>query len=333
MKLSDFDFDLPEELIATRPVRPRTASRLLVATPDSLTDAHVGDLTDWLRPGDRLILNDTKVIPGRLFGTRTRPGQAPGEGVANIEVTLLSPDGQGQWHAMAKPLRKLKEGDVIAFSDALNAEFLGRDDDQAVLRFNLEGDAFDVAIAEAGKMPLPPYIAAKRAADEQDNEDYQTVFARNTGAVAAPTASLHFDEELLSKIEAMGVGLTHVTLHVGAGTFLPVKVDDVSKHKMHAEWGEVCQSAADQINATLAAGTRDPRGHHRVAFDRKRSGGEGADCALDWRDRYLHHAGLRLLNCRRADDQLPPAEIHADDAGLSDDGDRADARCLCPCDR
>lgn len=256
MKLSDFDFDLPEDLIATRPVRPRTASRLLVATPDTLTDAHVGDLTDWLRPGDRLVLNDTKVIPGRLFGTRTRPGQAPGEGIANIEVTLLSPDGQGQWHAMAKPLRKLKEGDVIAFSDALSAEFQGRDEDQAVLRFNLEGDAFDDAIAEAGKMPLPPYIAAKRAADAQDNEDYQTVFARNSGAVAAPTASLHFDTDLLSRIEAMGVGLTHVTLHVGAGTFLPVKVDDVSKHKMHAEWGEVSQTAADQINATLKAGGR-----------------------------------------------------------------------------
>ncbi|TQV69354.1 tRNA preQ1(34) S-adenosylmethionine ribosyltransferase-isomerase QueA [Aliiroseovarius halocynthiae] len=256
MKLSDFDFDLPEELIATRPVRPRTASRLLVATADCLTDAHVGDLTDWLRPGDRLVLNDTKVIPGRLFGTRTRPGQAPGEGIAHIEVTLLSPDGQGRWHAMAKPLRKLKEGDVIVFSDALNAEFLSRDDDQAVLRFNLEGDAFGAAIEDAGKMPLPPYIAAKRAADAQDNEDYQTVFARNTGAVAAPTASLHFDTDLLARVAAMGVGLTHVTLHVGAGTFLPVKVDDISKHKMHAEWGEVGQNAADQINATLAAGGR-----------------------------------------------------------------------------
>ncbi|MCK0143865.1 tRNA preQ1(34) S-adenosylmethionine ribosyltransferase-isomerase QueA [Aliiroseovarius sp. F20344] len=256
MKLSDFDFDLPEDLIATRPVRPRTASRMLVATGGGITDAHVSDLTDWLKPGDRLILNDTKVIPGRLFGTRTRPGHAPGEGIANIEVTLLSPDGQGKWHAMAKPLRKLKEGDVISFSDALSAEFVGRDDDQAILRFNLEGDVFDNAIDEAGKMPLPPYIAAKRAADDQDNEDYQTVFARNTGAVAAPTASLHFDEALLARIAGMGVGLTHVTLHVGAGTFLPVKVDDVSEHKMHAEWGEVSPQAAREINATKAAGGR-----------------------------------------------------------------------------
>lgn len=256
MKLSDFDFDLPDELIATRPARPRTASRLLVATPDSFTDAHVGDLTDWLRPGDRLVLNDTKVIPGRLFGSRTRPGQAPGEGVSQIEVTLLSPDGAGQWHAMAKPLRKLREGDVIVFSDALSAQFEGRDEDQAILRFNLEGDAFDAAIAEAGKMPLPPYIAAKRAADAQDNEDYQTVFARNSGAVAAPTASLHFDEDLLARIEAIGVGLTQVTLHVGAGTFLPVKVDDIADHKMHAEWGEVSATAAAEINATKAAGGR-----------------------------------------------------------------------------
>ncbi|WP_432449925.1 tRNA preQ1(34) S-adenosylmethionine ribosyltransferase-isomerase QueA [Aliiroseovarius marinus] len=256
MKLSDFDFDLPEELIATRPARPRTASRLLVVQPDQMTDAHVGDLPGWLRPGDRLVLNDTKVIPGRLFGTRTRPGQAPGEGVAQIEVTLLSPDGAGLWHAMAKPLRKLKEGDQIVFSDALSARFEGRDDDQAILRFNCEGDAFDAAIEAAGKMPLPPYIAAKRAADAQDNEDYQTVFAERTGAVAAPTASLHFDAELLAKIEAMGVGLTRVTLHVGAGTFLPVKVDDIADHKMHAEWGEVTKEAADQINATKAAGGR-----------------------------------------------------------------------------
>ncbi len=268
MKLSDFDFDLPEDLIATRPARPRTASRLLVATPDTLTDAHVGDLTDWLRPGDRLILNDTKVIPGRLFGTRTVRGKRLARVFRILKSRFCRPMATANGTRWPSPLRKLKEGDVIAFSDALNAEFLGRDEDQAVLRFNLEGDAFDVAIAEAGKMPLPPYIAAKRAADDQDNEDYQTVFARNAGAVAAPTASLHFDSDLLSRIEAMGVDLTHVTLHVGAGTFLPVKVDDVSKHKMHAEWGEVSQNAANEINATPRhRRTRDPRGHHGVAPD------------------------------------------------------------------
>ncbi len=256
MKLSDFDFDLPDDLIATRPARPRSASRLLVATPDRITDAQVGDLAQWLRPGDRLVLNDTKVIPGRLLGLRTRTGQAPGEGVAKIEVTLLSPNGAGQWHVMAKPLRKLRAGDVISFSDDLSATFLGREDEQALIRFNLEGEVFDAALAAAGKMPLPPYIAAKRAADTRDLEDYQTVFARHSGAVAAPTASLHFDNALLEQIEAMGVGLTHVTLHVGAGTFLPVKVDDIAQHKMHAEWGRVSTDAAAEIGATKAAGGR-----------------------------------------------------------------------------
>ncbi len=256
MKLSDFDFDLPDALIATRPVRPRPASRMLVAQPDSMVDAHVHDLCDWLRPGDRLVLNNTKVIPGRLFGTRTRTGQAPGEGMAKLEITLLSPGPDASWRAMVKPLRKLREGEVVEFAGGLNAEMLGKEDGQAILRFNMTGDAFDAALQVAGQMPLPPYIAAKRAADAQDAEDYQTVFAKHTGAVAAPTASLHFDQDLLDKVSKMGVGLTQVTLHVGAGTFLPVKVDDVRDHKMHAEWGEVDPQAADEINATKAAGGR-----------------------------------------------------------------------------
>ncbi|NRP12125.1 S-adenosylmethionine:tRNA ribosyltransferase-isomerase [Aliiroseovarius sp. xm-m-379] len=256
MKLSDFDFDLPEELIATRPVRPRPASRMLVATPEGQVDAHVRDLCDWLRPGDRLVLNNTKVIPGRLFGTRSRAGQAPGEGQAKIEVTLLSPTANGHWRAMIKPLRKVREGEVIAFAAGLNATLLNKEDGQGVLAFNMSGADFDAALQEAGEMPLPPYIAAKRAADAQDAVDYQTVFAKKTGAVAAPTASLHFDEALLARVAEMGVGITEVTLHVGAGTFLPVKVDDVRDHKMHAEWGHVCESAAEEINATKAAGGR-----------------------------------------------------------------------------
>jgi len=255
MKLSDFDFDLPEALIATRPAQPRTAARLLVATPDRLVDGHVGDLVDWLRPGDRLVLNDTKVIPARLFGTRTRPGAA-GEGVAKIEVTLLSPDVEGRWQALVKPLRKVKEGEEIVFSDTLSAWLEAKEDGQAVLRFNLTGAAFDAALDAAGQMPLPPYIAAKRAADAQDRTDYQTVFAEHTGAVAAPTASLHFDQALLDQLAAKGVQMTRVTLHVGAGTFLPVKVDDVSQHKMHAEWGQVSDAAVAEINATKEAGGR-----------------------------------------------------------------------------
>ena len=249
MKLSDFDFDLPEDLIATRPVRPRTSARLLVAEGSRTTDARVSDIGRWLLPGDRLVLNDTKVIPARLTGTRTR-----GDAVAKIEVTLLEPRGEGDWLALVKPLRKVAEGERIVFSDELSAEMVGREDGQGVLRF--EAEDFDAALDRAGQMPLPPYIAAKRAADAADRTDYQTVWASRPGAVAAPTASLHFDEALLAELAAQGVGTTHVTLHVGAGTFLPVKVDDISEHRMHAEWGEVTAEAAAEIAATKAAGGR-----------------------------------------------------------------------------
>ena len=255
MHLSDFDFDLPERLIATRPARPRSSARLLVAEGDTITDAVVTDLTRWLRPGDRLVLNDTRVIPARLSGLRHRSGSA-GETAARIEVTLLEPRADGTWAALLKPLKKIRDGEDIVFSDRLSARLAGRDAGQALLSFNLTGPDFDAALAEAGQMPLPPYIAARRAADAQDNEDYQTVFARNPGAVAAPTASLHFDAPLLERIAERGVGFTHVTLHVGAGTFLPVKVDDVTTHRMHAEWGEVTATAAAEIAATRAAGGR-----------------------------------------------------------------------------
>ncbi len=255
MKLTDFDFDLPEGLIATRPVRPRTAAKMLVADGDVIHDAQVGDICDWLRPGDRLILNDTRVIPARLSGTRARTGDA-GATTARIEVTLLEPRAGGRWAALLKPLKKIREGEVIRFTDALSATLEAKEDGQGILSFNLTGDDFDAALAEAGNMPLPPYIAALRAPDAQDKTDYQTVWARHSGAVAAPTASLHFDAALLARIAAMGVDVTHVTLHVGAGTFLPVKVEDVTSHKMHAEWGEVTEQAAAEIAATRAAGGR-----------------------------------------------------------------------------
>ena len=259
MKLSDFDFDLPEALIATRPARPRSSARLLVAEGASLgapvVDARVTDITRWLGAGDRLVINDTKVIPARLFGTRERLGET-GLTQSNMEVTLLSPTASGGWSALIKPLRKIRDGEDIAFAAGLRATLLSRSEGQAELKFNLEGEAFEAALNEAGAMPLPPYIAAKRAADEQDKTDYQTVFARQTGAVAAPTASLHFDEALLSALKAAGVAMSYVTLHVGAGTFLPVKVEDVTTHKMHAEWGEVTPEAAAEIAATKAAGGR-----------------------------------------------------------------------------
>lgn len=250
MKLDDFDFDLPERLIATRPARPRTHARLLLAEGDRISDRHVYDLVDIFRPGDRLVLNNTKVLPARLFGTRQR-----GEAVAKVEITLLEPRAVG-WRALAKPLRKVLLGEVIRFSDRLSATVAEKTETDLTLTFDLSGDDFDAALAEAGVMPLPPYIATKRAADDQDRTDYQTVFARHAGAVAAPTASLHFDEDLLKALAAKGVDFTEVTLHVGAGTFLPVKVEDVTTHKMHAEWGRVTAAAAEEINATKRAGGR-----------------------------------------------------------------------------
>jgi len=255
MKLTDFDFDLPDELIATRPAKPRSSARLLVSTGDSLHDGHVFDLPQWLRPGDRLVLNNTKVIPARLSGVRRRRS-AQGLVEARIEVTLLEPRADGAWSALVKPLRKLADGEDVVFSDQLSATCEGRSEGQAALRFNLTGDDFDAALAQVGAMPLPPYIAAKRGADAQDKDDYQTVWAKTPGAVAAPTASLHFDMPLLQALAARGVDMTYVTLHVGAGTFLPVKVEDVTTHKMHAEWGEVSAEAAAEIAATKAAGGR-----------------------------------------------------------------------------
>ncbi|WP_395003563.1 tRNA preQ1(34) S-adenosylmethionine ribosyltransferase-isomerase QueA [Cypionkella sp.] len=251
MNLSDFDFDLPEDLIAVRPAQPRSAARLLLAQGDAIRDLHVFDLVDIFRAGDRLVLNNTKVIPARLFGTRAR-----GEAVAKVEITLLEPQATGGWRALAKPLRKVNIGEVIRFSDQLSATVADKSATDLRLAFNLDGDDFDAALQAAGLMPLPPYIAAKRAADAQDNTDYQTVFARHAGAVAAPTASLHFDAALLAALAAKGVDFTEVTLHVGAGTFLPVKVEDVTTHKMHAEWGEVSPQAAAEIAATKAAGGR-----------------------------------------------------------------------------
>ena len=255
MNLNDFDFDLPDELIATRPARPRSSARLLVAEAGRITDARVSELGQWLRPGDRLVLNDTKVIPARLSGLRHRVG-AEGETSARIEVTLLEPKADGSWAALLKPLKKIRDGEEIVFSPALSATLFGRGEGQGLLRFNLTGEDFDAALAEAGAMPLPPYIAALRAPDEADKTDYQTVWANRSGAVAAPTASLHFDEPLLAALRAKGVEFTHVTLHVGAGTFLPVKVDDIRDHKMHAEWGEVTAKAVAEIEATKAAGGR-----------------------------------------------------------------------------
>jgi len=254
MKLDDFDFDLPEGLIATRPARPRSSARLLLAEGAGIEDRHVFDLPAILRPGDRLVLNDTRVIPARLTGERLRI-TPEGAVRAKIEVTLMEPQADGTWSALAKPLRKLGIGETVIFSNDLSADVDALDDGLR-LRFNLAGSDFDAALNAAGAMPLPPYIAGKRAPDERDREDYQTIWARRAGAVAAPTASLHFDEGLMAALTAVGVDVSFVTLHVGAGTFLPVTVEDVTTHKMHAEWGAVSAGAAAEVNATHAAGGR-----------------------------------------------------------------------------
>ena len=256
MKLSDFDFELPDGLIATRPARPRSSSRLLVATPDRITDAASINLPEFLRPGDRLVLNDTKVIPARLSGKRHRKGAGGEDTEARIEATLLEPQANGDWLALLKPLKKVRDGEAIVFSETLSAVVTGRIEGAATLAFNLVGDDFDAALLAAGAMPLPPYIEGKRKADAQDMVDYQTVWARASGAVAAPTASLHFDDALLNALEKRGIERTHVTLHVGAGTFLPVKVDDIRDHKMHSERGQITETAAEEIAATQRAGGR-----------------------------------------------------------------------------
>ena len=330
MKLSDFDFDLPEGLIATRPARPRRAARLLVAEGGAIHDSTVADLGEWLRAGDRLVLNDTRVIPARLSGIRQRAGGAG----ARIEVTLLEPQADGAWSALVKPLRKLRDGDKITFTAGLSAVLEARGEGQARLRFNLAGEDFDAALNAAGAMPLPPYIASRRAADAQDREDYQTVWARRPGAVAAPTASLHFDDVVLADLAARGVTFSHVTLHVGAGTFLPVKVEDVTTHKMHAEWGEVSETAAAEIAATRAAGGRIiPVGTTALRLDRDGGARDRRGGAVAGRDRHLHLSRLCLSRDRCADDQLSPAEIDADDAGLGTDGVRAGDGDLRPCHR
>ncbi len=259
MKTSDFDFDLPESRIATRPASPRSSARMLVAQGQemggAILDQVVTDLPEFLRPGDRLVLNNTKVIPARLTGHRLRQTEG-NQTTARIEVTLTEPTASGTWRALIKPLKKIYEGETVQFSDDFSATLVAKSDGQGELEFNLKGTDFDQALARFGAMPLPPYIAGKRPADAQDRDDYQTVFARHCGAVAAPTASLHFDAPLLNALRTHGVDFTEVTLHVGAGTFLPVKVDDVTQHKMHSEWGQVSATAAADIRTTKANGGR-----------------------------------------------------------------------------
>lgn len=250
MKVDLFDFELPQRFIADRPASPRDSARLLDLTGDGFADRIVHDLPSLLQPGDLLIGNNTKVIPARLDGLR---------GEVKIEVTLHMRAGDNAWFAFAKPGKRLKEGNRIDFADDFSAEVIEkRDGGEILLHFNCGGEVLFQRLEKYGRMPLPPYI--QRKPDDEmtasDRENYQTVFAKEEGAVAAPTAGLHFTPELFRALEKRGVGFETVTLHVGAGTFLPVKVDDTEDHKMHAEWGTVSQEVVDRINATRMAGGR-----------------------------------------------------------------------------
>lgn len=262
MQLSDFDFLLPEDRIALRPASPRDSARLLHVPPAGpFEDLVVRDLPRLLRPGDRLVFNDTRVIPARLKGRRIR-----GESVVAVEATLHRRLAPHRWTAFMKPGKRLAVGDRVSFGEptdraclltALDATVKEKGEGgEVTLSFDLSGPDLDAAIAERGAMPLPPYIAAKRAEDEQDRRDYQTIYAEAEGSVAAPTAGLHFTEPLLEALREAGVSLSFVTLHVGAGTFLPVKTEAIAEHRMHAEAGEVSAETATEINATRAAGGR-----------------------------------------------------------------------------
>lgn len=266
MKTADFDFDLPEDRIALRPAEPRDSARLLVVRGGGLDDRIIRDLPDFLQPGDALVFNDTRVIPARLSGERQREGEEGQTLIVPVEATLHHRDAPDVWSAFMKPGKRIKVGDRIAFGKTtegacllghLDATVEAKGEDGLVaLRFDLSGPALDDAIREVGVMPLPPYIAAKRPEDERDKADYQTVYAVHDGSVAAPTAGLHFTPELLDAIRARGVSTHAVTLHVGAGTFLPVKADDTTDHTMHSEWGEVSADTAAALNDVHAAGGR-----------------------------------------------------------------------------
>ena len=252
MRVDEFDFHLPEARIALEPASPRDAARLLHVAPSGLTDRVVSDLPDVLQAGDLLVVNDTKVIPAQLFGARA--GRAGGDDVA-IEATLHKDLGDGRWRAFVRPAKRLRAGDVVAFG-ALTARVLARDGAEATLQFDASDEGFETALDESGVMPLPPYIARKRTADARDRETYQTVYAREAGSVAAPTAGLHFTGRLFERLKTAGVGVETITLHVGAGTFLPVTAADTRDHVMHAEWGEITAEQAQRINDVRAAGGR-----------------------------------------------------------------------------
>ena len=247
MRVDLFDFELPAELIALRPAKPRDSARLLAVEDDRISDRAVLDLPNLLRAGDVLVFNDTRVIPARLEGRR---------GEASIGATLHKREGPREWWAFVRNAKRVRIGDLVEFGGGVTASAAERDEEGAILLHFHGEEPVEVLLERAGRMPLPPYIASRRPADEADRDDYQTMFAREEGAVAAPTAALHFTPRLIEALEENGVGRETLTLHVGAGTFLPVKADDTSEHKMHAEWGRIDAETAERLNAVRASGGR-----------------------------------------------------------------------------
>jgi S-adenosylmethionine:tRNA ribosyltransferase-isomerase len=247
MRVDLFDFELPPERIALRPARPRDSARLLLVEGRDISDHQVLDLPGLLRPGDVLVFNDTKVIPAQLEGKR---------GEASLGATLHKREGPREWQAFLRNARRARAGDTIDFGEGVHASVVDKSGDGSALLHFHGDEPVELLLQRAGRMPLPPYIASKRPADAEDRDDYQTMFAREEGAVAAPTAALHFTPRLLEALDRRGIGRETLTLHVGAGTFLPVKADDTSGHKMHAEWGRIDQATADRLNEARASGGR-----------------------------------------------------------------------------
>src|SRR3954464_13852802 len=261
MRTDLFDFELPATSIALRPASPRDSARMLVVQPDgALRDHSISELPQWLQPGDQLVVNDTKVISAQLKGRRIGRDTEP-----KIDATLIRRLDGSRWQALVKPAKKLAQGDIVRFGNEGKVCLLGHldaqvehkgDDGEITLSFSFHGPVLDQAIADLGAPPLPPYIASKRAPDERDAADYQTMFAAREGAVAAPTAGLHFTSELEAALRDRGIGMHRITLHVGAGTFLPVKAEDTAEHKMHSEWGTVSAGTAEALNVARARGGR-----------------------------------------------------------------------------
>ena len=247
MNVDLFDFDLPSANIALRPAAPRDSARMLVLDAEGTHDRVVTDLPASLRPGDLLVFNDTRVIPAQLEGTR---------GEAKIGATLHKREGPRRWRAFIRNAKRLRDGDVIDFGQGVSATAGERGEDGSFALDFAGDEPVELLLERAGRMPLPPYIAAKRPTDARDADDYQTMFAAEPGAVAAPTAALHFTPTLMAALNAAGIGHATLTLHVGAGTFLPVKADDTADHRMHAEWGRIDAATADRLNAVRAAGGR-----------------------------------------------------------------------------